>query len=99
MGVMPEARSRLGEQLTRRVRRWRSTAVPIVQAALAAGLSWLVARHIAGHPAPFFAPVAAGVCLGMTLGRRPRRPIRLHVRVGGGIALGEGLMSARRDGV
>jgi len=31
--------------LTRRLRRWRSTAVPIVQAALAAGLSWLVAVH------------------------------------------------------
>jgi hypothetical protein len=40
---MPLTRSRLGEQLARRLRRWRSTAVPILQAAAAAGLSWLVA--------------------------------------------------------
>jgi len=33
--------------------------VPIVQAALAAGLSWLVAVHVVDHRAPFFAPVAA----------------------------------------
>ncbi len=94
MGVMPETRSRLGEQLTRRVRRWRSTAVPIVQAALAAGLSWLVAGHIVGHRAPFFAPVAAVVCLGMTLGQRLRRAIELIVGVGVGVGIGDVLISA-----
>jgi len=49
--------------------------VPIVRAALAAGLSWLVAGHIVSHRAPFFAPVAAVACLGMTLGQRLRRAI------------------------
>lgn len=89
-----ETRSRLGEQLTRRVKRWRIAAVPIVQAAVAAGLSWLVAGHIAGHRAPFFAPVAAVVCLGMTLGHRLRRAIELIVGVGVGIGIGDVLISA-----
>ena len=91
---MPETRSRLGEQLARRVRRWRSTAVPIVQSALAAGLSWLIAVHIVAHRAPFFAPVAAVVCLGMALGQRLRRAIELIVGVGVGIGVGDMLISA-----
>ncbi len=94
MGIMPETRSRLREQLTRRVRRWQSAAVPIVQAAVAAGLAWLVAGHIVGHRAPFFAPVAAVVCLGMTLGQRLRRAMELIVGVGVGIAIGDVLISA-----
>jgi uncharacterized membrane protein YgaE (UPF0421/DUF939 family) len=68
--------------------------VPIVQAALAAGLSWLVAGHIVGHRAPFFAPVAAVVCLGMTLGQRLRRAIELIVGVGVGVGVGDALISA-----
>ena len=64
---MLKTRSRLGEELTRRLTRWRNTAVPIMQAAFAAGLSWLIAVHIVAHRAPFFAPVAAVVCLGITV--------------------------------
>ena len=36
---------------------------PVVQAALAAGLSWFVAMHLFGHRAPLFAPVTAIVCI------------------------------------
>src|SRR5467141_2838809 len=81
VGAVLEAQSYLGEELTRRLTRWRNTAVPIVQAALAAGLSWLVAVHLVDHRAPFFAPVAAVVCLGITLGQRLRRVIELIVGV------------------
>jgi uncharacterized membrane protein YgaE (UPF0421/DUF939 family) len=91
---MPLTRARLGEQLTRRLRRWRSTSLPIFQAAAAAGLSWLVAVHIVEHPAPFFAPVAAVVCLGLTLGQRLRRAIELIVGVALGIGIGHQLISA-----
>jgi uncharacterized membrane protein YgaE (UPF0421/DUF939 family) len=84
----------LGEHVTLRLRRWRSTAVPILQAALAAGLSWLVAVHIVDHRAPFFAPVAAVVCLGMTLGQRLRRMIQLIIGVGRGVGVGDLLISA-----
>ena len=93
LDAMLETRSRLGEQLTRRLTRWRSTATPIVQAALAAGLSWLVAVHIVDHRAPFFAPVAAIVCLGITLGQRLRRVIELTVGVGLGVGVGDLLIS------
>jgi hypothetical protein len=71
-----------------------TTAVPIAQAALAAGLSWLVAVHIVDHRAPFFAPVAAVVCLGITLGQRLRRVIELIVGVGLGVGVGDVLISA-----
>ena len=91
---MLETRSRLRDELMRRLSRWRSTAVPIVQAALAAGLSWLVAVHVVDHRAPFFAPVAAVVCLGMTLGQRLRRTIELIVGVGLGDGVGDLLISA-----
>jgi len=94
VGAMLEIRSRLGEELTRRLTRWRNTAVAIVQAALAAGLSWLVAVHIVDHRAPFFAPVAAVVCLGITLGQRLRRVIELIVGVGLGVGVGDLLISA-----
>src|SRR5438094_10255797 len=89
---MLETRSRLSEELTRRLTRWRNTAVAIVQAALAAGLSWLVAVHIVDHRAPFFAPVAAVVCLGITLGQRLRRVIELIVGVGLGAGVGDVLI-------
>ena len=91
---MLEPRSHLRDELMRRLSRWRSTAVPIVQAALAAGLSWLVAVHVVDHRAPFFAPVAAVVCLGMTLGQRLRRTIELIVGVGLGVGVGDLLISA-----
>src|SRR5439155_11710608 len=92
---MLETRSRLRDELMRRPSRWRSTAAPIVQAALAAGLSWLVAVHVVDHRAPFLAPVAAVVCLlGMTLGQRLRRTIELIVGVGLGVGVGDLLISA-----
>ncbi len=94
VGIMLEIRSRLGEEPRRRLTRWRKTAVPIVQAALAAGLSWLVAVHTVDHRAPFFAPVAAVVCLGITLGQRLRRVTELIVGVGLGVAVGDLLISA-----
>jgi uncharacterized membrane protein YgaE (UPF0421/DUF939 family) len=91
---MLETRARVGEELARRLTRWRKTAVPIVQAALAAGLSWLVAVHIVEHRAPFFAPVAAVVCLGITLGQRLRRVIELIVGIGLGVGVGDLVISA-----
>ena len=81
MDTRPETRSRAASQLEHRLRRWRSAALPIAQAALAAGLSWLIAVHIGGHRVPFFAPVAAVVCLSLSLGERLRRVIELIVGV------------------
>jgi len=80
------------------LRRWRSTALPIAQAALSAGLSWLVAVHVVGHSSPFFAPIAAVICLGVTLSQRLRRGIELVVGVSIGVAVGDLLISALGSG-
>src|SRR5271165_6023457 len=50
--------------------RFRSDAIPLVQAALAAGLAWFVAHDLAGHPAPIFAPIGALLILSDAPGRR-----------------------------
>ncbi|QFZ23766.1 FUSC family protein [Saccharothrix syringae] len=80
-------------EVARRLRRWRSTALPIAQAALAAGLSWLVATDVVGHAHPFFAPIAAVVCLGVSLGQRLRRVVELVVGVSLGVGVGDVLIS------
>jgi uncharacterized membrane protein YgaE (UPF0421/DUF939 family) len=86
--------SRLREHLTGRLSCWRSVAVPVVQAALAAGLSWFVAVHLFGHRAPLFAPVTAIVCIDMTLGQRLRRAIELILGASVGLGVGALLISA-----
>ena len=86
--------SRLGEHLTGRLSCWRSVAVPLIQTALAAGLSWFVAVHLFGHHAPLFAPVAAIVSIDMTLGQRLRRAIELIVGASVGVGIGALLISA-----
>jgi uncharacterized membrane protein YgaE (UPF0421/DUF939 family) len=91
-------RSRLREHLTGRLRCWQSVAVPLVEAALAAGLSWFVAVHLFGHRAPLLAPVAAIVSLDMTLGQRLRRAIGLIVGASAGVGVGALLISATGTG-
>src|SRR5262245_48887899 len=90
MPMTSPARSRVGEHLTGRLSCWRSVAVPVVQTALAAGLSWFVAMHLFGHYAPLFAPVAAIVSIDMTLGQRLRRAIELIV--GASVGVGPGVL-------
>ncbi len=84
-----EPRTRFGLQLDDRVMRWRRSALPIVQAAVAAGLAWLIAAHIVGHRSPFFAPIAAVIALGFTLDQRLRRAIELIVGVSLGVGVGD----------
>ncbi|MEU4806772.1 FUSC family protein [Actinosynnema sp. NPDC023587] len=81
------------DEALRRLQRWRGTALPIGQAALAAGLSWLVATSVVGHAHPFFAPIAAVVCLGVSLGQRLRRVVELVVGVSVGVGVGDVLIS------
>lgn len=77
------------EKLETLSRRWRNVALPIIQSALAAGLSWLVAVHVVDHRVPFFAPIAAVICLGITLGQRLRRGIELVTGVAIGVGIGD----------
>ncbi|MBS9375522.1 FUSC family protein [Rhodococcus sp. B50] len=73
--------------------RLRSSALPIVQCALAAGLAWWVAKDLVGHPQPFFAPIAAVVSLGLSLGARMRRSVELVCGVTVGIGVGDLIVS------
>jgi uncharacterized membrane protein YgaE (UPF0421/DUF939 family) len=76
------------------MRCWRSVAGPLVQTALAGGLSWFVAVHLFGHHAPLFAPVAAIDGIDMTVGQRLRRAIELIVGASVGVGSGALLISA-----
>lgn len=69
--------------------RLRSSALPIAQCAVAAGLAWYVAHDLVGHPRPFFAPIAAVISLGVSLGSRLRRVAELVVGVSLGVLVGD----------
>lgn len=63
-----------------------------LQAAVAAGLAWYIARHLLSHVQPFFAPIAAIVVLAISMGQRMRRAVELVVGNAVGILLGEALV-------
>jgi hypothetical protein len=70
-----------------RVAALRTNGLTIAQAAVAAGLAWIAARELLGHPQPFFAAIAAILTLGLTFGQRGRRAAEIAV----GVALGIGI--------
>ncbi|RPF19741.1 uncharacterized membrane protein YgaE (UPF0421/DUF939 family) [Myceligenerans xiligouense] len=69
--------------------RVRAGLIPIGQAAIAAGLAYLVATRLLGHAEPFFAPVAAWLCLGFSAQRDVRRVAELAVGVAVGVGMGD----------
>src|SRR4030095_1666696 len=77
------------DSLVRRLERWRSHWFLIAQTAVTAGMAWLVAVRLLGHPTPFFAPIAAIITLGVTYGQRLRRGIEIAVGVAVGVLIGE----------
>ncbi len=87
--LLEEASQRSRRSVRTRVRRLRRSSLTIVQCAIAAGLAWLVAKHVVGHGSPFFAPVAAILTLGLTFGQRGRRAVELAIGVALGIGVGD----------
>jgi uncharacterized membrane protein YgaE (UPF0421/DUF939 family) len=79
--------------LRARTQRWESKRWQIGQCALAAGVSWLVAADLFGHPTPFFAPVAAVVALGTSYGQRLRRVAEVTIGVAVGVFLADLLVA------
>jgi uncharacterized membrane protein YgaE (UPF0421/DUF939 family) len=75
--------------MVRRYERWRSYWFLIAQTAVTAGLAWLVAEQLLGHPMPFFAPVAAIITLGVTYGQRIRRGVEIAIGVAVGVLVGD----------
>jgi uncharacterized membrane protein YgaE (UPF0421/DUF939 family) len=61
--------------------------VPLLQAALAAGLAWYVAHDLVGHVAPIFAPVGALLILSNAPGRRTSRVLAATLGAVVGIAV------------
>ena len=80
------AANELATQVRRRFD--RAAAARTVQAALAAGAAWELARRIPGHTQPFFAPIAAVIGLTAEPGTRGRQTLRLIAGVALGIAVG-----------
>ncbi|WP_433165551.1 FUSC family protein [Kribbella sp. CA-247076] len=87
--IAPQAARRSRASVRRRVDRWWDRLFFITQCALAAGVSWALARYAVGHPQPFFAPVAAMVCLGFSFGQRLRRVAEVMVGVAVGVGVGD----------
>ena len=67
-----------------RLARLKANSWHIAQAAVAAGVAWLVASDLIGHDTPFFAPIAAVIALGTSYGQRLRRVAEVTL----GVAIG-----------
>ena len=79
----------VGPALARGVDRLGQRWVLIAQIGVAVLVSWLVAKHVLGHPSPFFAPVTAILCLGLTYGQRLRRIAEVTIGVAIGVLVGD----------
>lgn len=88
---MPRRRlvARTRRRLDGALRRLRTSALPIVQCGVAAGLAWLVAFDLVGHERPFFAPIAAVISLGVSLANRLQRAAELVLGVSLGVLVGD----------
>ena len=70
------------------VKRLRAVWFNLVQASVAAGLSWYLAHDVLSHPQPFFAPIAAAVSLSISNVLRAQRAIQMMIGVTLGIGIG-----------
>lgn len=69
--------------------RLRDKGYQIVQCAIAAGVAWMLAADVFGHPTPFFAPIAAVVSLGTSYGQRLRRVVEVTLGVAVGVLIAD----------
>jgi uncharacterized membrane protein YgaE (UPF0421/DUF939 family) len=74
--------------------RVRAVWQPLLLAALAAALAWLLAHRVLGHQQPFFAPIAAAISLSTSRIQRSRRIVQMVTGVLLGIGIAELLVAA-----
>ncbi|MFC4147476.1 aromatic acid exporter family protein [Micromonospora mangrovi] len=74
-------------------RLWRGW-LPVVEATLAATVSWVLATRLVGHPQPFFAPAAALIVLGQARGQRMRRAVEVVLGVAAGVLVADLVVQA-----
>jgi uncharacterized membrane protein YgaE (UPF0421/DUF939 family) len=65
------------------------SATPLVQTAVAAGISWVIAQDLIGHGNAFFAPIAAVIVLGIAPGGHRRRAVEVAFGVAVGIGVAD----------
>jgi uncharacterized membrane protein YgaE (UPF0421/DUF939 family) len=87
--VTREALTRALLRLQRRGSALRLSAVLLVQTAVAAGISWVVAQDLIGHGNAFFAPIAAVIVLGIAPGGHRRRAFEVAIGVAVGIGVAD----------
>lgn len=78
--------------------RLRQEWIPVVEAAVAATIAWVVAAVIIGHPDPFFAPTAALIVLGEARGQRIRQTIEILLGVAAGVLVADLVIQALGPG-
>jgi uncharacterized membrane protein YgaE (UPF0421/DUF939 family) len=87
--VMHRKTRLLGELTARILGRWSQDWREVFASALGAGLAWLLAQRLLGHPQPVFAAVSAIVCLSPRLPSHLKQTYGLVLGVGTGIVIGE----------
>ena len=88
-GPLDRMWTRSRTSLSERLERLASKRFQIAQCAIAAGVAWLVASDLLGHPTPFFAPIAAVVSLGTSYGQRLRRVVEVTLGVAIGVLVAD----------
>jgi uncharacterized membrane protein YgaE (UPF0421/DUF939 family) len=78
--------------------RLREAWLPLLQAAVAAGLAWFLAHDVLGHKTPIFAPIGALIILSNAPGRRTSRILATTLGAVIGIAIGDLVVSAMGTG-
>ena len=68
--------------------------VPLVQAAIAAGLAWFLVRDVIGHQNGIFGPIGALYALSQAPGRPSRRVLEAALGAALGVAVGDLLIGA-----
>jgi len=69
--------------------RVHNAVAPVATAAAAAGIAFLIGRHLLGHENPFFAAFAAWACLGFSFDRDLRRVGEIALGVTLGVTMGD----------
>lgn len=68
--------------------RVRGAAIPNLQTALLATLSWLLCHWLLGNPDPIFAPIVVLSSLGFSRNRQPRKVLEIGLGVSTGVLIG-----------
>ena len=68
--------------------RVKGAAIPTVQTAFFATLSWLFCYYVLDDPAPIFAPIATFVCMGLSRNRELRKTAEMGFGASIGVLIG-----------